>query len=1142
MKKNLTTILPCLMVMTLLFLHPNNLINAQATSNLVYLNGDTLTYVPYAMKSQTNAVNTIPDFSKAGYKGGGVALPDVPVKQTVSPAAGDDRAAIQSAIDAVEALPLDVNGFRGAVLLTAGEYQVDGQLFIEASGVVLRGEGQGTTGTVIHANQTSKHDFLIVQGTGSGITEDALTTQAITSSYVPVGAMSFEVANASGFSVGDTISVKRTPNQFWIDELNMGQYGWTASSYAIKHERIIEGISGNTIMINIPIVDVMETQYGGGEVSKASIPGRIENCGVENLRIESFFQNDTDENHAWSAIYFSRVVNSWVKKVTGQYLAYGTIYVTDESNFNTFEECASKDHKSRITGGRRYSFTIKDGIGNLFQRCYTKDGRHDFETGSRVTGPNVFLDSYSANTHSDIGPHHRWATGILFDNIRGGQIRVHNRGASGTGHGWVGNSIVFWNLLSYKNDIKVSSPKGGRNFGIGCTGLQQNGDGYWEDWNNPVAPRSLYLQQLEDRLGSQALDNVLIDEQKTGNIYALLANWAGEGPLVNPPADTSIQAIADAYVRGGTNASNNYGTGALLVIKENSGTADNDRMTFMKFDVSSISGNVSSAKIRLKVQNDDISVSHSLHSISDNSWTETGITWSNKPNTGALIETKSVPLIGEWIEFDVTTQVNGALAGDGVISVQLSESSVDKFVAYHAREAAASGDRPHLVYELAPPANTLSSVADAYVRGGTYTNDNFGTDTKVLVKENAGSNDFDRMSFLKFDLSTIPGNVSSAKIRLKVQNDDTGASHSLHLVNNDSWTETGITWSNRPSAGALIDTRTVPLIGDWIEFDVTTQVNGELAGDGIITVRVSESSVGTFAGYHSREAAASGDHPQLTYELATPSSSLSNVADAFVRGGSNSGNNYGTTQQLVIKENTGTANNDRMSFLKFDLNAISGNVASAKIRLKVQNDDAGASHSLYSVSDDSWTETGITWSNKPSAGALIGTQSVPLIGDWIEYDVTTQVNTELSGDGILSVQLSETSTNTYIAYHSREASDADNRPVLVYTEAVSVTSIPTSSELVRAPVFDRHDLRLEIFPNPIIEDNLNARFFLKKAGLVKVAIIDINGRVLKEVNSQLPKGQHRLNFELGDLSPGLYYYQLKFNNSRIENKKFIVGN
>src|SRR6187431_1331703 len=54
----------------------------------------------------------IMDFSFAGYMGGGVSIPSVPVMITVSPSAGDNTNAIQNAIDAVSKMKM-VNGFRG---------------------------------------------------------------------------------------------------------------------------------------------------------------------------------------------------------------------------------------------------------------------------------------------------------------------------------------------------------------------------------------------------------------------------------------------------------------------------------------------------------------------------------------------------------------------------------------------------------------------------------------------------------------------------------------------------------------------------------------------------------------------------------------------------------------------------------------------------------------------------------------------------------------------------------------------------------------------------------------------------------------------------------------------------------------------
>ena len=45
--------------------------------------------------------NRICDFSYAGYKGGGVAIPDVRVEATVAPSGRDDTGSIQQAVDRV---------------------------------------------------------------------------------------------------------------------------------------------------------------------------------------------------------------------------------------------------------------------------------------------------------------------------------------------------------------------------------------------------------------------------------------------------------------------------------------------------------------------------------------------------------------------------------------------------------------------------------------------------------------------------------------------------------------------------------------------------------------------------------------------------------------------------------------------------------------------------------------------------------------------------------------------------------------------------------------------------------------------------------------------------------------------------------
>ena len=496
----------------------------------------TLTYGLYAAEGQTDAVHRLPDFSHAGYRGGGVALPAVADVQTVAPGSGDDRAAIQAAIDAVSARTPDADGHRGAVRIRAGTYRLDDSLEIKASGVVLRGDGQGPDGTILTATRPEQHSLIIVRGLGSGFSPDTATRTGIQDARVPVGATELEVGDASLLAVGDTIGVERTPNAAWIEALGVEAWGWTASSYAITHERTIVAIDGNTLTLDIPITDAMDSVHGGGAVFKADLSGRIEEVGIEDLRLVSTHRSATDEDHGWTAVEFRRARNSWVHGVSAVHFGYSAVLFTAESSFNTAEEVAMLEPVSQVTGGRRYSFHVSDGTGNLFQRCYSEDARHDFVTGSRVTGPNVWLDCLSVRSTNDDGPHHRWATGLLFDNVLSYKLHVENRQDSGSGHGWSGAQTLFWNTVS--EDIRADAPPGAMNWTIGSMGTQQEGGwapdepfGWWESHNTPVEPRSLYLQQLQARLGPDAVRAVTTEAQRAGRLWGQLGAWAGAGDL-----------------------------------------------------------------------------------------------------------------------------------------------------------------------------------------------------------------------------------------------------------------------------------------------------------------------------------------------------------------------------------------------------------------------------------------------------------------------------------------------------------------------------------------------------------------------------------------------------------------------------------
>ena len=102
------------------------------------------------------------------------------------------------------------------------------------------------------------------------------------------------------------------------------------------------------------------------------------------------------------------------------------------------------------------------------------------------------------------------------------------------------------------------------------------------------------------------------------------------------------------------------------------------------------------------------------------------------------------------------------------------------------------------------------------------------------------------------------------------------------------------------------------------------------------------------------------------------------VADAHVSS-SNVGGNYGTITTVKVREGDGsTANPNYRGYFKFNLSGISGTVSSVKLRLFV-TDTTTDLQSVFVVTDNSWTETGITYTNAPTLTGLtaVGSAAAP---------------------------------------------------------------------------------------------------------------------------------------------------------------------
>ncbi|SEI56677.1 chondroitin AC lyase [Dyadobacter sp. SG02] len=145
----------------------------------------------------------------------------------------------------------------------------------------------------------------------------------------------------------------------------------------------------------------------------------------------------------------------------------------------------------------------------------------------------------------------------------------------------------------------------------------------------------------------------------------------------------------------------------------------------------------------------------------------------------------------------------------------------------------------------AEPLTTLTAVADAFVRSGgsgstaAYATTNYGTDAVLTVKkESAG---YDREAFIKFNLTSVTSNPDSAILQLRVNNANTSITSTkwaLYLVENNGWTETGITWANKPAHTTRLGEMTGTVAGSTIRFNVSSAVIARLAADKMLSLHI----------------------------------------------------------------------------------------------------------------------------------------------------------------------------------------------------------------------------------------------------------------------------------------------------------------
>jgi endo-1,4-beta-D-glucanase Y len=268
---------------------------------------------------------------------------------------------------------------------------------------------------------------------------------------------------------------------------------------------------------------------------------------------------------------------------------------------------------------------------------------------------------------------------------------------------------------------------------------------------------------------------------------------------------------------------------------------------------------------------------------------------------------------------------------------------------------------------------------------------------------------------------------------------------------------------------------------------------------------------------------------------------LTATKDAYVRNGDFAATAYGSMDPSILstKLNTaGTTGFDRQTYIGFDLSSVSGTISGAVLKVYGKLEDMRSTNipvGVYSVANTTWTETDLTWNNKPAAGTTaLGTVTITdSTARYYNLDITAYVNNEKAAgrNGISLALINSAISTPRILFNSKET--GSNAPQLLIT-----TTAPTAQSIAAVASEKPVTAQFNLYPTPFYS-NANVSFTLKDAGVTALVIYDVNGKQVAAIfRENLSAGSYNRSFSVSHLPAGMYIVKL-IHNGVITTKKVI---
>lgn len=481
---------------------------------------------------------------------------------------------------------------------------------IPATSVPFGATNTGIPFVICDKNGTSTITYAGVYNTDG--TGGVYKTTDAGSTWTKVGGAVFTTPNRAGIATNGTLYVTSGSQGVFKAARN----GTFAQLTALPTGKTYRGIAvaqndatGNTFYVANNGADFYRSTNGGTSFSamganfNSGNKQRREPDGTPSLtgywwgNTSSLMVNPTNSNELWAADFFgvARTQNAQDMGTTNGPMWY---LLQKEQEETVAETIKSSPTGPRLmigvadVGGFRYNDTTKrpyGTFGNTF--------------GNPSGGSTIGMDFSEANTNI-------WARTWVNGPHNGGSGAISIDG---------GVKWITMGGLDYK-PVANASTDGPETFDTSVYTARQKAKG---------------INQITFLVASGNSISPLYNNG-TINFYSKENATASNRPQLIINGSTVLYPTADAYVADGATTTN-YGTVDSLQTSYNFNNAPYTRRIFLKFDLSSFSGTINTATLRLvrKAQTNTVSWNLGVWVVPDTTWSETAITWAAKPNVPA---------------------------------------------------------------------------------------------------------------------------------------------------------------------------------------------------------------------------------------------------------------------------------------------------------------------------------------------------------------------------------------------------------------------------------------------------------------------------------------------------------------------------